>query len=56
MMWRTGTGSVVDCRVWEGLVLDLKRAVYYTENWYWDFSGLKRIWRSVTRFVVDGRV
>ena len=39
-MMRTGTRFVLECRVYDGLVLGLYWTVQFTEDLYWFCSGL----------------
>ena len=50
---RTGTGSALDCRIYDGQVLGLYWTILYAEEWYWFCSGPRR---TDTWSVLDCRV
>ena len=49
----TGTGSVVECRAYGGLVLGLYWIVVYTEDRFLDLNRLKSIQRKGTGSIVN---
>ena len=51
---RTGTGSIVDRRVYRGLVLDLSRLLIIRR--YWICAGLQSIGRTCTESEVDSYI
>ena len=53
---RTGTGSVMDCRVHGIQELYLWWTAEYMEDWYWVYGGLYSIRRTGNGNVVDCRV
>ena len=44
--------SVMDCRIYRGLVRRLQRTVEYNEDLYWVCTGMQSIWWTGTWYVL----